>query len=50
MCSMALRIFEIDYAPVFARSRDVPGNDDFDQSVKGRTAQNITGGFGLVLH
>jgi hypothetical protein len=45
-----VRVIEIDYTPVFARSRHVPGNADFDQSVKGRTAQNVTFGFGLVLH
>jgi hypothetical protein len=45
-----VRVIEIDYTPVFARGRHVPGNADFDQSVKGRTAQNVTFGFGLVLH
>ncbi|HEV2718998.1 MAG TPA: hypothetical protein VG323_03190, partial [Thermoanaerobaculia bacterium] len=45
-----VRILEVDYAPVFARSRHTPGNADFDQSVKGRRANNVTFGFGLVLH
>jgi hypothetical protein len=45
-----VRVIEADYAPIFARSRHTPGNADFDQSVKGRTAQNVTFGFGLVLH
>jgi hypothetical protein len=44
-----VRVIEIDYTPVFARGRHVPGNADFDQSVKGRTAQNVTFGFGLVF-
>ena len=45
-----VRILEADYTPVFARGRHVPGNADFDQSVKGRRANNVTFGFGLVLH
>ena len=28
-----LRLFEIDYTPIFARDRDVPGNADFDLNV-----------------
>ena len=45
-----VRVLEVDYSPVFARSRHVPGNADFDQSVSGRRANNVTFGFGLVLH
>lgn len=45
-----VRVIEVDYTPVFARDRHVPGNADFDQSVKGKTAQNITFSFGIVIH
>jgi Outer membrane protein beta-barrel domain len=43
-----LRAIEVDYAPVFGRARHIPGNADFDERVKGKTAQNITFGIGLV--
>jgi hypothetical protein len=45
-----VRILQVDYAPIFARSRHVPGNADFDQRVTGKTAKNVTFGFGLVVH
>jgi len=45
-----VRAIEINYTPIFAGGRHVPGNADFDQSVKGRTAQNVTFSFGLVVH
>jgi opacity protein-like surface antigen len=47
-----LRLIEIDYQPVFARDRHTPvtGQFVFDQSVKGKTAGNVTFGVGLVWH
>ena len=45
-----LRLFEIDYTPIFARDRDVPGNADFDLRVAGRTAHNFSISVGLVFH
>lgn len=46
-----LRLIEVDYVPVFGRDRNTPTvNADFDQRVKGRTAKNVTFGFGLVFH
>jgi hypothetical protein len=47
---VAVRLVEVNYTPVFAKSRHVPGNADFDQRVKGKTAQNVTFSFGLVVH
>jgi len=47
---VALRIIEIDYNPIFARDRHVPGNADFDQRVKGKTADNVTFTVGVVWH
>jgi opacity protein-like surface antigen len=47
---VAVRLVEVDYTPVFAKSRHVPGNADFDQRVKGKTAQNVTFSFGIVVH
>lgn len=45
-----LRLFEVNYNPIFARDRHVPGNADFDLSVAGRRADNFTIGFGIVFH
>jgi opacity protein-like surface antigen len=45
-----IRLIEADYVPIFAGSRHQPGNADFDQTVGGKTANNITFGFGIVLH
>ncbi|HYJ46267.1 MAG TPA: hypothetical protein VEV81_06600 [Pyrinomonadaceae bacterium] len=45
-----LRLIEVDYNPVFARDRNVPGNADFDLRVAGRTAHNFTIGFGIAVH
>jgi hypothetical protein len=46
-----LRVFEINYNPIFAHgTRHVPGNADFDLSVAGKRADNITLGVGLVFH
>ncbi|HMH44191.1 MAG TPA: hypothetical protein VK557_11955 [Pyrinomonadaceae bacterium] len=46
-----LRVFEINYNPIFASGkRHVPGNADFDLSVAGKRADNITLGVGLVIH
>jgi len=45
---LALRVIEIDYNPIFAKDRHVPGNADFDQRVKGKTADNVTFTIGLV--
>ncbi|MFL6275030.1 MAG: outer membrane beta-barrel protein [Blastocatellia bacterium] len=45
-----LRLFEIDYTPIFARDRDVAGNADFDLNVAGRTAHNFSISVGLVFH
>jgi len=45
-----VRVIEVDYVPVFAGRRHQPGNADFDQSVAGKTAHNVTFGFGIVLH
>jgi hypothetical protein len=46
-----LRVFEINYNPIFARgTRHVPGNADFDLSVAGKRADNITLGVGVVIH
>jgi opacity protein-like surface antigen len=47
-----LRIIEIDYQPILARDRHTPvtGQFVFDQSVKGKTAQNLTFGIGIVWH
>jgi len=43
-----LRLIEIDYNPIFAKDRHVPGNADFDQRSKGKTADNVTFTVGLV--
>jgi len=47
-----LRIIEIDYQPIFAKDRRTPvtGAFVFDQTVKGKTAANVTFGVGLVWH
>jgi len=45
-----VRLIEADYVPIFTGGRHQPGNADFDQSVGGKTAHNVTFGFGLVLH
>ena len=46
-----LRLFEINYNPIFAKgTRRVPGNADFDLSLAGKRADNITLGVGIVLH
>jgi hypothetical protein len=47
-----LRVIEIDYQPIFARDRRTPvsGPFVFDQTVKGKTAQNVTLSVGLVWH
>lgn len=45
-----LRLFEINYNPIFARDRHVPGNADFDLTVAGKRADNITLGVGIVIH
>ncbi|HEX3086937.1 MAG TPA: hypothetical protein VHP99_20525 [Pyrinomonadaceae bacterium] len=46
-----LRVFEINYNPIFASGkRHVPGNADFDLSVAGKRADNLTLGVGLVFH
>jgi len=43
-----LRVIEIDYEPIFAKDRHTPVQGFFDQSVKGKTAQNVTFSVGLV--
>jgi opacity protein-like surface antigen len=43
-----LRVIEIDYEPIFAKDRRTPVSAFFEQRVKGKTAQNITFGVGLV--
>jgi opacity protein-like surface antigen len=45
-----LRVIEIDYEPIFAKDRHTPVQGFFDQSVKGKTAQNVTFSIGLVWH
>jgi len=47
-----LRVIEIDYQPIFAGDRRTPvtGPFVFDQTVKGKTAKNVTFGVGLVWH
>lgn len=46
-----LRVFEINYNPIFARGkRHVPGNADFDLTVAGKRADNLTLGVGVVFH
>src|SRR6185369_11840732 len=43
-----LRVFEINYNPIFAGGkRQVPGNADFNLTVAGKRADNITLGVGL---
>lgn len=44
-----LRLIEINYTPIFAGSRHDRGNADFDQRVKGKTANNVTLSFGVVI-
>jgi hypothetical protein len=44
-----LRLIQIDYTPIFARGRHVSGNADFDERVKGKTANNVTLSFGIVI-
>lgn len=43
-----LRIIEVDYEPIFAKDRNTPVDGFFTQRVKGKTAQNVTFGIGLV--
>jgi hypothetical protein len=43
-----LRLIEIDYQPIFAKDRHTPVDGFFDQSVKGKTAQNVTFSVGVV--
>lgn len=47
-----LRVIEIDYQPIFAKDRRTPvtGQFVFDQTVKGKTAQNVTFSVGIVWH
>jgi opacity protein-like surface antigen len=45
-----LRLIEVDYNPIFARQRHVTGNADFDLTLAGRRADNITIGVGLAFH
>jgi opacity protein-like surface antigen len=45
-----LRVIEIDYEPIFAKDRHTPVQGFFDQSVKGKTAQNVTLSVGIVWH
>ena len=46
-----LRLFEINYNPIFASgTRHVQGNADFDLSLAGKRADNITLGVGIVIH
>lgn len=45
-----LRVFEVNYNPIFARDRDVRGNADFDLRLVGRRADNFTFGVGIVIH
>ena len=45
-----LRIIEVNYNPIFARRRHVPGNADFNLTVAGKRADNITLGVGIVIH
>lgn len=45
-----VRLIQVDYTPIFARGRHDTGNADFDQRVKGKTANNLTFAFGIVLH
>jgi hypothetical protein len=45
-----LRLIEADYEPIFAKDRNTPVEGFFTQRVKGKTAQNITLGIGLVWH
>ncbi len=45
-----LRVIEVNYNPIFAGDRDVPGNADFDLRVAGRTAHNFTIGVGIAFH
>lgn len=43
-----LRVIEVDYEPIFAKDRNTPVSDFFEQRVKGKTAQNVTFGIGIV--
>ena len=43
-----LRVIEVDYEPIFAKDRNTPVDGFFTQRVKGKTAQNVTFGIGLV--
>jgi opacity protein-like surface antigen len=45
-----LRLVEVNYNPIFARDRDVPGNADFELRLAGKTAHNFTIGFGIAIH
>lgn len=45
-----IRLIEIDYQPIFAKDRNTPVSGFFEQRVKGKTAQNLTFGIGIVWH
>lgn len=45
-----LRLIEVDYNPIFTRNFDVTGNPFDVIHTKGRTANNITIGFGIAFH
>lgn len=45
-----LRLIEVDYEPIFAKDRTTPVEGFFTQRVKGKTAQNVTFGIGVVWH
>jgi opacity protein-like surface antigen len=45
-----LRLVEVNYNPIFARRRHVTGNADFDLTLAGKRADNITIGVGVVIH
>jgi opacity protein-like surface antigen len=45
-----LRLIEINYNPIFAGGRHVPGNADFDLTLAGKRADNLTIGVGIVIH
>lgn len=46
-----LRLVEVNYAPIFAGERPLTGDGiDVPITINGRTANNWTIGFGLVVH
>jgi len=46
-----LRVIQVDYSPVYAGDRDYPSSSGpFTFHVKGKTSQNYTVGFGVVIH